>query len=429
MNDHDEPRQLGYAELLRMQGELGTPYNRAIWNIHSTSGRLNIVRGLAVLSAGALAGYAATVHGPASPVAVSATVLTLGSIVHFVLANLLSLRIIVVAEWVLRLGRGDLDYRVRLAGQDQLAWMCEALERLRRRSIEVVKLPEARALAQALEAQNRELEDQVQRLKRTRDQLIAQHKANEMGELAAGVAHEVRNPLNFVQNFAELGAEMTLELREEAEEHATSLGTEAGQRLEALHHSALEALQAIAANARRANRIIERVVDLGETTASRDAIDLNELVAEQARIAAHRGSDSGTGGAAHAELKLDLAHGAGSVTGNARAIARVVNNLVANACDATRERIRSAGEGYAPQVRVSTERAEGRPAIVVADNGAGIDPAIAERVTEPFFTTKPPQAGAGLGLSQCQDIVREHEGRMTIASVPGQGTSVRVELR
>ena len=420
------PKRLGYGDLLKMQSDLGTPYNRAIWNIHSTSGKLNILRGLAVVSAGALAAYAATAHGLSSPVALAAGALTLGSFMHFVLSNLLALRIIVVAEWILRLGAGNLEYRIALSGRDQLAWMCEALDRLRRRSVEVVKLPRARELAEALEGQNRELEDRLRRLRRTQDQLVAQHKANEIGELAAGVAHEIRNPFNFVQNFAEGAAELAGELGEHAEAHRALLGEAAGRKLAGLHEEARENLETIVRNTQRANRIIERVLDLGDTVGEHRSIDLNEIVAEHARIAAH--SEPGGAGDVRTRLEFGLGEDVGAVTANARGIGRLINNLVTNACDAVRERKPGAGAEYEPQVRIETERVAERVAIVVRDNGTGIDPAVADRVTEPFFTTKPPESGTGLGLSQCEDIVREHEGELVIASTPEDGTSVRVEL-
>ena len=420
------PKRLGYRDLLKMQTGLGTPYNRAIWNIHSTSGKLNILRGLAVVGAGALAAQAAGAHGLASPVAIAAGVLTLGSFVHLVLSNLLALRIIVVAECILRLGGGDLEYRVALSGRDQLAWMCEALERVRRRSIEVVKLPRARELAEALERQNRELEDRLRKLRRTQDQLVARHKANEIGELAAGVAHEIRNPLNFVQNFAEGAAELAGELTEHAEAHRMLLGERARRELARVHEETREHLDTIVRNTQRANGIIERVLGLGDTAGEHRSFDLNELVAEHARMAAH--SEPAAGDGIPVGLELGLGEDVGGVTGNARGIGRLVNNLVTNACDAVRERMVGADGKYEPIVRIETEREGERVAICVRDNGTGIDPSISDRVTEPFFTTKPPESGAGLGLSQCGDIVREHEGEIAITSNSQDGTSVRVEI-
>ena len=420
------PKRLGYRDLLKMQTDLGTPYNRAIWNVRSTSGKLNILRGLAVVSAGALAAHAAGAHGLTSPVAVAAGALTLGSIVHLVLSNLLALRIIVVAEWILRLGAGELEYRITLSGRDQLAWMCEALDRVRRRSIEVVKLPRARELAEALERQNHELEGRLRKLRRTQDQLVARHKANEIGELAAGVAHEIRNPLSFVQNFAEWAAELAGELIEHAEAQPKLPDKRAGRKLARLHDETRENLDAIVRNTQRANRIIERVLDLGDAAGEHRSLDLNELVAEHARIAAH--SEPGSGDRVRVRLDFGLGEDVGDVTANARGIGRLIANLVTNACDAVREREAGADREYEPRVRIETERAGERVAIRVCDNGTGIDSAIADRVTEPFFTTKPPESGAGLGLSQCEDIVREHEGEIVIDSNPGRGTTVRIEI-
>ena len=419
-------RRLGYRDLLKMQSDLGTPYNRAIWNVRSTSGKLNILRSLVPLSAGTLATYAGVSHGPTSLVAIAAGVIALGGLVHLVLANLLALRIIVVAEWILRLGAGDLDYRVALSGHDQLAWMCEALERVRRRSVEVVKLPRARELADALARRNRELEDRLRKLERTQDQLVARQKANEIGELVAGVAHEIRNPLNFVQNFAEGAAELSGELTERLDAHRMVRGAGAARELERLYEEAGENLHAIARNTRRANRIIERVLDLGDAVGELRSFDLNELVAEHARIAVH--SESAGGSGVPVRLEFGLGDDVGEVTANARGIGRLIANLVTNACDAVREREVGAGAGYEPRVRVETERQGERVAIFVRDNGTGIDPAVSDRVTEPFFTTKPPESGVGLGLSQCEDIVREHEGEIVVESGPREGASVRVEI-
>ncbi|MCY4454206.1 MAG: HAMP domain-containing sensor histidine kinase [Immundisolibacterales bacterium] len=408
-------RRLGHLDLLRMQGTLKGHYNRAIWSPKSSSGRMNVLR-----VAMPLVAIAAAVEQSRDGLSVLAIVLwlfVLTSLAHLVIANMIAMRLIMVAEWILRLTAGDLEYRLKLAGNDQTTWMCEAMEKVRRRSVEVVNLPRARELAAELEQRNTDLNHTLEHLKRSQDQLVAQQKSNEVGRLTAGIAHEIRNPLNLAQNFADGTAELVNELVEELDDESP-----AARRYAKLS----ETFRQIARHSRQANQTIERVLELGAGHAKSRELDIAEIAMRHARIAieGHR-----LGNGLEIELARDTGDARHPLHAQAQGIARLATNLVTNACQAIAERAGNASERrYGAVVTVRVRTTPEHATLEVNDNGAGMDEKTLERAAEPFFTTRSLQNAAGLGLSECTDIVRMHQGTMRIESTNGEGTTVRVEI-
>ena len=263
-----------------------------------------------------------------------------------------------------------------------------------------------------LEASNKEL-------KRTQAQLIQQEKLASLGQLTAGIAHEIKNPLNFVNNFAEVSIELVEELRE-----ALARGGDADGILDDMMQSA----RRIAEHGKRASEIVRSMMQHASASKGlRERADLNALVSEHLALA-YRSRQ------AHmpdldVKIEQDLRKRVGRVELVPQDIGRVVLNLVNNAMDALQGFAVSQGEGYIPVIQVSTSVKDRNVEIRVSDNGPGIPPDVKDKIFEPFFTTKPAGSGTGLGLSLSYDIVTQgHGGTLTVESEEGEGTTFVVTL-
>ena len=399
---------------------------RSAWSIRSKTGKMNVIRAtMAVVSSILFAGMIAT-PGIDSWATVGAGILAAGATANLVISTVLALRMITIAEWIMRLGMGDLEYRVRLSGKDELALMCVALERVRDRTVRIVRLSLVERLAAELEKSNAELRETVESLTKAQDQIVARQKAAELGELTAGVAREIRIPLNLVKLFTESTRDLVQELVGAMREDRDALEAQEMDLLEEIETDIEEDLERVVAHARRADAIVDRMLMLGTAQGTFESVQLNDLVGEHARLACGAAQRTSRGAAVRLEEAYDDAVGA--VTVVTQGIARVVLNVVGNACYAVNERRRVETEGYEPTIWITTRRNAEGIEIEVRDNGSGIDEAIVDKVMTPFFTTKPPNVGAGLGLSQCTDAVRQHGGTIGIESRLGAGATVRIRL-
>jgi signal transduction histidine kinase len=281
--------------------------------------------------------------------------------------------------------------------------------------------------AEALRAANGELERTLGTLQRTQAVLVQSEKMASLGRLTAGVAHEIKNPLNFVNNFADLVVEQAGELRATLGPHRVRLPSETAEEVD-------ETLDALAVNAdriaqhgRRADGIVRSMLGHARGGAgTMEPTDLNRLVREATALAYHEFRARRTG--VEVVVEEDLDPEAGTVTARVADLSRVVVNLLQNAFDAVSLRARADGAGYTPTVTVQTRREGGRVLVCVRDNGTGMDEVTCARVFEPFFTTKPPGEGTGLGLSLAYDIVRGHGGDLAVESAPGRGAAFTVDL-
>ena len=300
---------------------------------------------------------------------------------------------------------------------------------------------EGDALMDALGRRNRELEEEVARrtaeleraladLRQAQARLVHQETMASLGRLTAGIAHEIKNPLNFVNNFAGLSAELVRELREELE-------ASRGEPVEVVLPVLAPLLDDLAMNAekvrahgRRADAIVqEMMLHARGAHEPRQPVDPNALVAEHAGLAVGGGEEKNDDGGVAVTQAYDPAVGA--VVCTPQALGRVLVNLVTNALDAVAARRALAGgeAPYAPAVAVSTHRVDGRVLIAVADNGVGIPEAAQRRLFEPFYTTKPPGRGnVGLGLSLSRDVVHGQGGTLEAESREGEGTTFTVTL-
>ena len=294
---------------------------------------------------------------------------------------------------------------------------------------QLLDVQERTALAQTrrLQAKNDELAVTLRQLHDAQAQLVAKERLASLGALTAGIAHEIKNPLNFVTNFAHLSADLVEELGEELGRHRDRIDADSRANLDELLADLKVNSRKIQEHGRRADGIISTMLlhSRGEA-ARRRPTDLNELVARYADLAYHglRAQDP----ALEVALRTDLDPSIGKVDLIAEHLSRVVLNLVNNACYAA-FRKKPAGGEFRPTVLVSTRAVDAVVEIRVRDNGDGIPEAIRDRIFNPFFTTKPPGAGTGLGLSLSHDIVvGGHQGDLQVESSPGEGTEFIVTI-
>jgi signal transduction histidine kinase len=290
-----------------------------------------------------------------------------------------------------------------------------------RKAAELEQAAELKRAYEALEASHRDL-------KATQAQLVQAEKLASLGQLTAGIAHEIKNPLNFVNNFADLSVELADELNEELAGQADRRVGDVLPEMEDLLADLKENARRIHEHGRRADRIVYAMLQHARGgTGERAPTDVNEFVEEYANLAYHgmRAKDTDF----NATLRHELDPAAGTVAFVPQDIGRVLINLLSNAFDAVRERASRDGAGYLPTVTVATARTPRGVEIRVSDNGPGIAAEAAERIFEPFFTTKPSGQGTGLGLSLAYDIVTAgHGGTLRVESRPGDGATFVVSL-
>lgn len=271
-----------------------------------------------------------------------------------------------------------------------------------------------------LQAQKDELSRALADLKTTQDQLIQSEKMASLGELTAGIAHEIQNPLNFVNNFSELNKELITEMRdelragnlEEAEEIAGSLQ----ENEEKINH-----------HGKRADAIVKSMLQHSHSGKGvKEPVDMNELADEYLRLAYHglRAKEKSF----HADFTSTLDPSVGKLNVVSQDIGRVLLNLINNAFYAVNEKNKKGNEGYEPAVHLTTKKNGEKVEISIADNGDGIPESVQKKIFQPFFTTKPTGIGTGLGLSLSYDIVKAHGGEITVESKEGEGTVFTVKL-
>ena len=268
-----------------------------------------------------------------------------------------------------------------------------------------------------IDRQRNKAEGTLSELKATQAQLIQKEKLASLGELTAGIAHEIQNPLNFVNNFSEVSAELVSELEEEQQKPDRDPDLEA-ELLSDLKQN----LQKITHHGGRASSIVKGMLEHSRTaTGERQPTDLNALTEEYLRLAYQgiRAKDK----TFNCELKTEFTPDLSKVDVVAQDIGRVLLNLYNNAFYAVQQRQRTTPPEYKPTVRVSTKQFDNQVEIRVFDNGTGIPDAVKAKIFQPFFTTKPTGEGTGLGLSLSYDIVTKgHGGTLTVESVEGEGT-------
>ncbi|HEX7410895.1 MAG TPA: cyclic lactone autoinducer peptide, partial [Bacteroidales bacterium] len=261
-------------------------------------------------------------------------------------------------------------------------------------------------------------------LKSTQSQLIQSEKMASLGELTAGIAHEIQNPLNFVNNFSEVSSELLDEMNEEIEngnfDEVKTISGDVKQNLEKiLHHG------------KRADAIVKGMLQHSRSSSGiKEPTNINVLADEYLRLAYHglRAKDKSF----NATMNTDFDETIGNINIIPQDIGRVILNLITNAFYAVTEKnasTNSAGQYYEPSVSVSTKKMTDKVLISVKDNGNGIPQNIMDKIFQPFFTTKPSGQGTGLGLSISYDIITKgHGGEMKVETHEGESTEFIIIL-
>src|SRR6187455_876242 len=241
-----------------------------------------------------------------------------------------------------------------------------------------------------------------------------------LGELTAGIAHEIQNPLNFVNNFSEVNEELIKELKVEADkgnlEEIKAIANDIAFNSEKINH-----------HGKRADTIVKGMLQHSRASSSvKELTDINVLADEYLRLAYHglRAKDKSF----NATMKTDFDNSIDKINIIPQDIGRVILNLINNAFYAVDEKKKLNQNGYEPTVSVSTKKTNGKVEIKVSDNGNGIPQKVFDKIFQPFFTTKPTGQGTGLGLSLSYDIVKAHGGELKVETKEGQGSVFVIAL-
>ena len=350
-------------------------------------------------------------------------------IIWLFIGRVLLRRLNMLSEWMRRMAGGDLEARIEMSGKDEVADMAAALEVFRRNALEALRLNEVEKLAGELQDKNGQLESVLTELRKAQDQIVMREKLAALGELTAGVAHEIRNPLNFVNNFSEASGELIEELREILEEEGVVLPDEQRELVKEITDDLTSNVVRIRSHGERANRIVNDMLRMGRDSGDWQESDINGLVDQHARLAYH--STRATNQEFQVDLQWDLNPEVGKLEVVPQQLGRVFLNMVSNACYATEQRRRASleeGVPFEPTLWLSTLRKEDGVEIRIRDNGTGMPPEVVEKMFNPFFTTKPTDQGTGLGLAISNDIVRRHGGAIRVETEPGEGTTMIVAL-
>lgn len=327
-----------------------------------------------------------------------------------------------------QMASGDLESEVVIEGKDEISQMAGALEVFRRNALEVRRLNLVERLAEDLATKNEELEEVLADLRKAKDQIVMREKLAALGALTAGVAHEIKNPLNFVKNFSEVSEELLDELKEILPEPGVPVDEDSQIDIDEICEDLTGNLQRIRSHGERADRIVRDMLMMGRGSQEHRPTNVNDLVREHTNLAFHSARATDSEFQLHIEDSYDEQLNTREVEMVSQDIARVVLNLVTNACYATDEKRRSSTEPYMPTLRVSTSIDGERLRITVRDNGPGIPDNVIDKIFNPFFTTKPTDKGTGLGLALSNDIVREHGGQIDVSTEPSRFTEMTVNL-
>ena len=281
-------------------------------------------------------------------------------------------------------------------------------------------------LFESVETRTRELAKSLEDLRTTQDRLVQTQKLALLGQLTAGIAHEIKNPLNFVNNFSGISAELIGELQDTLK--GMPLDDKARTEINELTGTLKSNFDKVVHHGRRADAIVKNMLQHSrEGSGEHRAIDINALVEESLNLAWH-GARAETPGF-EIKLKQSFDPSAGGADVFPQDIRRALLNVIANGFHAATKRRAETDEDYEPTLTASTKNLGDRVEIKIRDNGTGITPDVKEKMFNPFFTTKPTGEGTGLGLSISHDIiVKQHAGSIEVDTQPGEFTEIIVTL-
>jgi len=279
---------------------------------------------------------------------------------------------------------------------------------------------EKRLLEEKVTQRTNQLSRSLQELKETQTQLIQSEKMASLGELTAGIAHEIQNPLNFVNNFSEVNTELVGELK-------TELATGNMQQAIEIADNIKDNEEKINHHGKRADAIVKGMLQHSRSSSGvKEPTNINALADEYLRLAYHglRAKDNSF----NAAMKTDYDKTIGNINIIPQDIGRVILNLITNAFYAVNEKKKTTGGEYEPTVTISSKKLIDKVEIKVKDNGNGIPQIVLDKIFQPFFTTKPTGQGTGLGLSLAYDIVKAQGGEIKVESKEGEGSEFIIKL-
>ena len=277
-----------------------------------------------------------------------------------------------------------------------------------------------------VQGRTRELAASLEDLRATQDRLVQTQKLASLGQLTAGIAHEIKNPLNFVNNFSTVSSELVDELQDVVK--GLAVDDKARKQIDELTGMLRGNLEKVVQHGKRADSIVKNMLlHSREGSGEHRLVDINALVEESLNLAYHGARAEKQGFNITLERALDPAAGEADVF--PQDITRVLLNLILNGFYATTKRKAQDGDGFEPALIAATRSLGDRVEIRIRDNGTGIPPEVREKMFNPFFTTKPAGEGTGLGLSISHDIVvKQHAGAIEVDTQPGAFTEIRIVL-
>jgi signal transduction histidine kinase len=278
-----------------------------------------------------------------------------------------------------------------------------------------------RVLEEKVTHRTAQLKQSFENLESAQAQLIQSAKMASLGELTAGIAHEIQNPLNFINNFSEINSELIGEMKQQIDKGNFD-------EVKIISNDIESNEQKIVDHGKRADAIVKGMLQHSRTsTGIKEPTDINKLADEYLRLAYHgmRAKDKSF----NAGIKTELDETIGKINIIPQEIGRVLLNLFNNAFYAVNEKQKQNLNGYEPSISISTKKINNKVEIKVSDNGNGVPQNIVDKIFQPFFTTKPTGQGTGLGLSLAYDIIKAHGGEIKVESKKGEGSEFVIQLR
>ena len=281
-------------------------------------------------------------------------------------------------------------------------------------------------LFEQVQERTQELSQSLDELRTAQDRLIQTEKLASLGQLTAGIAHEIKNPLNFVNNFSSLSAELIDELNDVVK--SASIDDRTREEIDELARMLKGNLEKVVQHGKRADSIVKNMLlHSREGSGEHRPVDINAIVEESLNLAYHGARAEKPG--LNITLQRDLDPMAGIIDVYPQEISRVLLNLISNGFYAAAKQMETVADGIEPTLSAATKSLGSSVEIRIRDNGAGIPPEVKEKMFNPFFTTKPPGEGTGLGLSMSHDIiVKQHGGKIAVDTEPGKFTEFIVTL-
>lgn len=363
---------------------------------------------------------------------VSGAIFIIGMLIGLWLSRNISHPVLALRKAAKRVGEGDLSPVAASRSKDEIGELAIAFNNMVSdiKKLSELTLAQEKEKQAMLASQNEDLEKQVEErtlelkqslenLKETQTQLIQSEKMASLGELTAGIAHEIQNPLNFVNNFSEVSNELIDEMNTEIEkgqiDEAKAIASDVKQNLEKiLHHG------------KRADAIVKGMLQHSRSSGIKEPANINMLADEYFRLAYHglRAKDKSF----NATIKTEFDESIGNINIVPQDMGRVILNLITNAFYEVDKKKKRVGGDYNPTVLVSTKKGNGNVIIQVKDNADGIPQKVMDKIFQPFFTTKPTGQGTGLGLSLSYDIVKAHGGELKVETKEGEGATFILQL-